>query len=660
MIRQLSTPFIAVCVFSWLLALPAMSWAKTPASQLSAGQAKALLLYNFIKHTQWPDQDSKKVISVAFLKGDEEFFKAFAPIANEARIKRKPVSLHKLENYKAAKNHDVLVMPQQYNSHIDEISSYLSHTETLLISDQAQNRSAVMINFIKPREQKLSFEVNRSNIIFEGMNISKDILLYGGSEIEVATLYKEMEKSLIQSKARLIRQEVKLLAQQETLRAQAVKIESKTLYIETQKKSIEGLYTEQSDIQILLDKSAQQLYLSQSRVDGVQKRLLESRKLSMQLTDQINTNADILSVQKQQIQQQSNKIGAQNQQLGVQESVIANQRSLILVILSALLLVTLYIIFRQKIALGNQRAITAQKTEIVRNQEASIDAYKSSLQVKNDFLTAINHELRTPMHLIMGALHDISADDKNTLQHSLGIVEEGAEQMMVLISDILFYSEIQSDALQIQTSSVDIKYQLIEACEGYRPDAEAKGLGFYVHFSRSVPDYLNVDVEHLCMVIEKLLDNAVKFTEQGEIVINVDWKVSQGPQLHIQIDDTGIGFSDDELERVFQPFEQSDAGLSRQHGGLGIGLSISEKLMSLMHGEISIVSDEHKGSSIHLTLPAPKAVQHKPYKEIPVAKVAKTLKPQKTNNVVSALRLAIDNTKKDALILIVEDNAFSQ
>ncbi|NRB40371.1 MAG: DUF4154 domain-containing protein [Pseudomonadales bacterium] len=638
--------------------------AKPAQLEMSEAKAKSALLYNFIKHSRWPDESNQKVIKVAFLVGDNTFFKTFKPVAAQALIRNKAIKLRLISDYKLARDVQVLVIPEHYNTNLDAISSFMSLSQTLLITDNAKNSSAVMINYTHPKAKHISFEVNRSNIVYEKLGISKDIRLYGGSEIEVAQLYKEMEKRLIKSKALLAVQTQKLQNQQAILDQQTLKINDKNQYIDAQKTDIGSLHQEQSEIKNLLDYSAQQLYLSQTRVDGVQKRLVESRKVSVQLADKINNNAEILTQQKVQIHTQEKRIGAQSEKLDQQENTISSQRGIIYIALCALLLITLYIIFKQKLALGKERAISVKKTETVKIQEASIDAYKSSIQVKNDFLTAINHELRTPMHLIMGALQGISSDDKDSLQHSLGIVEDGAEQMMLLISDILFYSELQSEQLQINPSSVDIKYQLLEACELHRPDAQDKGLGFFIHFSHAVPEYLNLDVERLCIIIEKLVDNAVKYTLKGEVVIHVDWKVSDGPQLLIHINDSGVGFSDEALARAFLPFDQADNGLSRVHGGLGIGLSISEKLINMMLGGIRIESDQQRGTSIHLNIPAPKAHQDK-FSSAAAAKLNNPGPSNPTNQPVklqkvSPLRLAVDNTKTDTQILIVEDNPVSQ
>ena len=661
-------------IISLLLCASLSSWAEAPALELAEEKAKAVLLYNFIKQTEWQGKENKKTIDVVFLNGDMPFYKAFENIAAATTVKNKTIRLKRLNNYKNAASADVLVIPPQYNNKLNELAAYLSHTQTLLITDNSKDRSAVMINFVYPSVEQISFEVNRSNLVFENINISKDILLYGGNEVEIATLYKDMEKNLIYSKEKLSIQEKKLSSQANKLNQQAsilesqvLEIEQKNNYIAQQQQDIDALNEERSSITQLLDDSVEQLSMSRERLNAAEKRLQESRVFSQQLTDKISINAAILAKQTQQISSQDKRINAQLQKLGKQEDTISSQRGIIVAILSALLFVTLYIILKQKLALGKERAISNKKTEIVKSQEASIETYKSSLQVKNDFLTAINHELRTPLHLIMGALQGISSDDKNSLQHSLGIVEDGAEQMMLLISDILFYSELQSEQLEINTNSVDIKYQLFEACEMYRSEAEDKGLGFFVHFSRAVPQYLKIDVERLCIIIDKLVDNAIKYTQEGEVVINVDWKVSQGPQLHIDINDTGVGFSESELARAFQPFDQSDNGLTRQNQGLGIGLSISEKLIKAMKGDITIDSNQHQGSRVHLQLPAAKALHDKfsqdkgmaEIKPFPSDKNDKQFKSAKLQ-AVSPMRLAVDNTKAELFILVVEDNPVSQ
>jgi signal transduction histidine kinase/ActR/RegA family two-component response regulator len=629
--------FISLC-----LALVSLSAsARDFSGEMPEGQAKAALLYNFIKHTEWPDNKQRDAIRVAFLSEADEFYKAFSTAAKQSKINNKPITVELISQYQDASSKDVLVIAKQYNDRLADIASYLSGTHTLLVTDKAQQRASVMINYLAPESSRLSFEVNSTNLRFEGLDVSKDLLLYGGSEVEIISLYKEMEQSLLQSKAQLLNQEKELRLQKHRLDSQQQKIAAQNGYIVEQQADIARLSEEQLSAQNLLNDSALQLNQSHERLRDAQQRYNESRELSKQLEVEIEKNKSILSNQAGLLASQETQLQNQAEQLGEQENTITSQRGVIVIALSALLLASLYIVVRQKSELKEERRLAVAKEKVVKMQEESIDLYKSSLEAKNNFLTAINHELRTPMHLILGALHNISNDDMQSLQSSLNIVEQGAEHMMVLISDILFYSELQADQVEINTTSTKIKKQLIETVELYREQAEAKSLGFYLHFSHKVPEYVSIDSPHFNMVVEKLLDNAVKYTASGEVVINVDWQVQKGGELLLQVTDSGIGFSDEELAHVFEPFEQSDAGLARQFEGLGIGLSISKKLINLMGGDILIESEKGRGSTVFLSLPV-SAADH-------------AGKPPQQH-----LQLAVDNTKRAAMILIVEDNSVSQ
>jgi len=634
---------LVFCLYSLFFSISALAQ-----NALSEEQAKASLLYNFIKHVSWPEETHIPSLKVAFWGVDGLFHAAFDNIASEARIRNKSLQSSNIDSYHSASSYHVLVVGQQFEHLLPRVAAELAKSNTLIVSDGAKERSAIMINFTYPSEQQLSFEVNSANVAVEGLRLSNDILLFGGTEVDVVALYRDLEKDLLASKQAfreqqrlLLEQENALLVQSQKLGQQDELIRQQGEHIVKQQSNIQTLTDKQLDIESSLSRSSKALMLSLQENEAVKADLDNSRGESQRLASEIIKNQLILDEQQSKMADLSLQIDSQVEQLDSQQDTIANQRGIIVIVLSILLIIALYMIARQKHALRQERALLEAKAELVKAQEKSIDAYKVSLESKDNFLSAINHELRTPMHLIMGALHNISEKDKTGLQQGLDIVEQGAEQMLELISDILLYSELQAGDVSVNPCDVDIKYQMVDVCDKYEQMALDRDLGFYLHFARTVPQYLSFDIDRFCVVIEKILDNALRFTQEGDIVVNIDWHVAKGSQLIVQINDTGIGMSQAQLEKVFQPFDQYQGGLSREYEGLGIGLSLCQKIMQALGGEITISSDPACGTSVYLSLPA--------------ANVMDIEKPAQ-----AFLQLAVDNTKTVQTVLVVEDNIVSQ
>ena len=157
--------------------------------------------------------------------------------------------------------------------------------------------------------------------------------------------------------------------------------------------------------------------------------------------------------------------------------------------------------------------------------------------------------------------------------------------MMNLVNDILTHTEIQSDRLTIQSDHIDIQSLLKSLHESYQYLCEDKGLQLDWQVDAALPEWICTDEEKLVIILSKLLDNAIKFTEQGQVALNIKCDKSTSPwQFICVVKDTGIGISQEKQDRIFDSFTQSEGGFQRRYGGLGIGLSICKKLTEAIRG----------------------------------------------------------------------------
>lgn len=254
--------------------------------------------------------------------------------------------------------------------------------------------------------------------------------------------------------------------------------------------------------------------------------------------------------------------------------------------------------------LREAKAVLEQRVE-ERTAElrSALDRAESADRLKSAFLATMSHELRTPLNSIIGftgiVLQGLAGPLNDEQTRQLGMVRGSARHLLDLINDILDLSKIEAGQLQLREEPVDLAAVVDRVGAMVAPMAERKGLAV----TTRVPAggiHLVTDRRRVEQILLNLLNNAVKFTERGDVTLVVE---RQGGQLSFQVTDTGMGIKPEDLHVLFQPFRQVDTGLTRQHEGTGLGLAICRRLAGLLGGRIDVVSTWGGGSTFTLTLP---------------------------------------------------------
>jgi len=256
------------------------------------------------------------------------------------------------------------------------------------------------------------------------------------------------------------------------------------------------------------------------------------------------------------------------------------------------------------------RDITSRESKEMASEKARENA-EAEARARRIFLAKMSHEIRTPMNGIMGMTDlALQADPPEEIADYLEIIKKSSDSLLNIINDILDYSKVESGKMELEELPFNLKQLIEETISIFNPEIKKKNIEVNTLFCPDLPGNIIGDPTRIKQIFINLLGNAVKFTDNGTIIIGINKDETPSAFNHEEntisllcyVEDTGIGIESEKLVNIFEPFLQSDSAISREYGGTGLGLSICKSLIQLMGGEIKVDSNPGKGSRFYFNL----------------------------------------------------------
>jgi hypothetical protein len=306
----------------------------------------------------------------------------------------------------------------------------------------------------------------------------------------------------------------------------------------------------------------------------------------------------------------------------------------------------------ERIFISHARDVREER-KLAHKLASAVQKAELATQLKSEFLANMSHEIRTPLNGILGMAQVLACSNVDGVRaDQVNVILESGNALLSILNDILDLSKIEAGRMEVTVIEADLRHKLDRVCKLYEPTAEEKGLKLKLFIDPSVPAALALDPVRVRQCVGNLISNAIKFTDNGDVLVVATGQPLQDNRIKItiHISDTGCGVAADKIGRIFESFAQADGSTTRKYGGTGLGLPITRQLAQMMGGDVSVVSEPGKGSIFTFTFESEIAES-----------VSKDALLRKLEPVATSPKRSPDDAKSIAKrILVVDDNAINR